>query len=105
MVCISNSEIFNEIRKRSAMVVLKNYLYCNNDKIVDQVALCIGNIIVESNDFRESALKLGVLDRVVTLAKDTSKSYELLNSLIFLISNILRGKPQPHLEKVTLPNK
>ena len=101
MVCISNSGIFQEIKKRSGMVVLKNYLYCNIDKIIDQVAICLGNIVVESNDFREIALKIGVLDRVVTIAKDASKS-ELLNSCVFLISNIFRGQPHPHLEKVCL---
>jgi hypothetical protein len=102
MVCITNSEIFNEMKRRNSLLVLKNYLFISNEKIVEQVALCLGNIVVESNYFRESALKIGILDRVVILTKDISKPVELIKNCIFVISNILRGKPHPNLEKVIL---
>jgi hypothetical protein len=81
-------------------MVLRNYLYSHVDKLLDQTALCLGNIIVETNEFRDTAINLGILDRAVNLSKDTTKPVELIKNCMFLISNLLRGKPKPQLEKV-----
>jgi hypothetical protein len=102
MVCISGSNIFKEIKKRNVLIILKNFLYCKIDKLIDQTALCLGNIIVESTEFRDISLKIGVLDKVVNISKDISKPVELIKNCMFLISNMLRGKPKPEIEKVRI---
>jgi len=94
-------DVYKEMRQRNTLLVLRNYLYSNVDRLLDQTALCIGNIIVETNEFRDTAINLGILDRAVNLSKDTTKPVELIKNCMFLISNLLRGKPKPQLEKVT----
>ena len=70
------------------------------DRLLDQTALCLGNIIVETNEFRDMAINLGILDKAVNISKDVTMPVELIKNCMFLISNILRGRPKPQLEKV-----
>jgi hypothetical protein len=102
MVCITNSDIFAEIKLRNFIIVLKNFIYSSDDKIVDQAILCLGNIIAESREFRDFVLKIGVLEKVASISKNTTKPLELIKNCMFLISNLLRGRPQPQLEKVSI---
>ena len=100
MVCESNEILFLEIKEKNILNILKNYLYLENDKILEQVLMMIGNIVVESNYFRDLALRLGILERVVSISKDPKRNIEVIKNSMFLISNILRGKPHPELSKV-----
>lgn len=100
LACVNQSKIFDEIKSRNILSVLKNYLYCDYDKLITDAAHCIGNIVIESRDFRNKALKLGILDRVVKLSQDMTKPLELTKNCMFLILTILRGKPHPDLEKI-----
>jgi hypothetical protein len=100
MVCHSNSDLFQDIKKRNDLLVLKSYLFSSSDKILDQVSVCIGNITAESKYFRESALNIGILEKVEAISRDTSKPIVVIRNSIFLISNLLRGKPHPQNEKV-----
>ncbi len=102
IVCHSNIELFDDIKKRNDLLVLKDYLYFNTDKIIDQVTVCIGNIVAESKYFRESALNIGILEKVEGIARDTSKPIVVVRNSIFLISNLYIGLPHPENEKVKI---
>jgi hypothetical protein len=99
MVCIT-SPIFEKIKERDFLCVLKSFLYIEDDDIKDQAILCIGNILVEGDEFKDKAIKIGILDRVVKLSKDLNKSIDMIKNCLFLMSNCLKMKPQPNLEKI-----
>lgn len=100
MVCINQSSIFKEIWSRNVLQLLKYYIALEDESTLDHVVSCIGNIAVESIRFRDSALKMGILDRAVDLSKDVKRPIILVRSCLFLISNLFRGKPVPDMEKV-----
>jgi hypothetical protein len=64
--------------------------------------MCIGNIAAETTEFRDNFLKLNILEKVIVLSKDINKPINLTRSCLFLISNLLRGKPAPSFEKVKI---
>lgn len=102
MVCIDGSIIFKEILNRNILALLKHYMLLESEQTLDNVIGCIGNTVAESVRFRDAALKLGILDRVVDLSKDMTRSLGLTRSCMFLISNLFRGKPSPDKEKVKI---
>lgn len=102
MTCVSNSPIFKEIKTKDILQILKNYLYSDNDSIIAQATLCLGNIVAEGIGFRDHALKLNILEKVVNLSKDVNRSNTLIKNCLFLITNLTRGKPAPNFIKVIL---
>jgi uncharacterized protein (UPF0218 family) len=89
-----------DIQEKDVLSLLKIYLSCRNEKILEEVIYCIGNIVSESLIFRNIALKLNILDIVVEISKNVNRPTNTIKSCLFLICNLLRGKPSPSIEYV-----
>jgi hypothetical protein len=101
LVHIGRTEVYREIHKRKFIIVLKNYLNYNIDKITDQVATCLGNIVVEGTSYRDLAIKQGLLYKITTIIQDIQKPNNLIRSCLYLLTNLLRGQQQPESSKVS----
>lgn len=93
LTCNDDSIIFKNIYSRNLLNTLFNYLNNTDDSLVSQVITCIGNIIIEDIEFRDQAIEIGILEKVIELSKDLNKTTKFINNCLFLISNIYRHKP------------
>jgi hypothetical protein len=64
----------------------------NNDKIVCQVILCIGNIASENNTYKNMILREDILVTVIKISKSGDKPLTLIRNSLFLITNLCRGE-------------
>mmetsp|Transcript_60707 Transcript_60707/g.180001 ORF Transcript_60707/g.180001 Transcript_60707/m.180001 type:complete len:553 (-) Transcript_60707:202-1860(-) len=63
----------------------------------EQSAWCLGNIAGDSPDLRDSCLQAGALQPILmNIAQPATQS--LLNNVVWALSNLCRGKPQPNLQ-------
>jgi len=65
----------------------------------EQAAWCLGNIAGDSTNLRDSVLQAGVLEPLLkNIAEPANDS--LLSNVVWSLSNLCRGKPQPDFEVI-----
>jgi len=96
---IASTQYTAEVVNVGAIDPLVLCLRSADPNVREQAGWCIGNIAGDSTDFRDRVLQAGALEPLV-MNIQTPDNKSLLANIVWTISNLMRGKPQPNLSDV-----
>lgn len=96
---VASTEFTRTVAQYGAIPNLVQLLLSGNPDVREQSAWCLGNIAGDATDLRDMVLEAGALEPMLkNVAEPANKG--LLNNVVWAISNLCRGKPQPNLALV-----
>jgi len=98
-VASGTTEHTREIINHGAVPVFVELLKSPSDDVREQAVWALGNIAGDSPECRNLVLEYGVLDGLLALCNTNSK-LTLLRNATWTLSNLCRGKPQPHFHAI-----
>jgi len=100
-VYIQKCPIFKAIYQKNFLSYITLYLNLNNEKLSNQILLCLGNIIPEDLLFRDIIINdIFLTEKLTSMAKDINNNIALIKNLIFVFRNLSRGNPKPPSQRV-----
>eukprot|EP00979_Chaetoceros_neogracilis_P017738 scaffold10267_cov270-Chaetoceros_neogracile.AAC.36 len=96
---VASTEFTRTVVEHGALPYLVQLLMSGNADVREQSAWCLGNIAGDATDLRDLVLEAGALDSMVANIQNPAND-SLLTNVVWALSNLCRGKPQPALELV-----
>lgn len=96
---VASTEFTRAVVEHGALPYLVQLLMSGNPDVREQSAWCLGNIAGDATDLRDLVLDAGALDSMVANIQNPAND-SLLSNVVWAMSNLCRGKPQPALETV-----
>ena len=96
---VASTEYTRSVVEYGALPMLVQLLMSGNADVREQSAWCLGNIAGDATDLRDLVLGAGAMDSMIAnIQKPDNDS--LLSNVVWAVSNLIRGKPQPNLKLV-----
>jgi hypothetical protein len=88
-----------------AIPLFAGLLASTNKEVKEQAVWALGNIAGDSAGFRDEVLRAGALPRLMQCCAPTGpngqySSMTMLRNAVWALSNLCRGKPQPHFDAI-----
>mmetsp|Transcript_3142 Transcript_3142/g.7211 ORF Transcript_3142/g.7211 Transcript_3142/m.7211 type:complete len:567 (+) Transcript_3142:89-1789(+) len=99
-IASSKSEHTSAVVGSNAIPLLVSLLQSGDPNVREQCAWCLGNIAGDSPELRDTVLSGGAMEGIL-LNISTPASASLLSNMVWSLSNLCRGKPQPQLHVVS----
>ena len=88
------------LTEKGSVQRLINLIRSENDNLKEQAIWALGNIAGENTEYRDMVISYGILPALLELISTTTQ-LTILKNAAWVLSNLIRGKPQPPFEKIS----
>lgn len=96
---VASTEYTRLVVENGALPYLVQLLVSSNPDVREQSAWCLGNIAGDATDLRDLVLEAGAMQPILANIENPATE-SLLGNVVWALSNLCRGKPQPSLDLV-----